>query len=134
MPRRILVVTTSESPREQVDEVVRVHAGEDAEVHVVAPASKLSFLQLLTGAIDDARADAAERAEEAADAVPSDRVHPHVGDTDPLLAIEDALRQWGADEVVVVTAPEDEATWIESGLGEQARKRFALPVTHLVTR
>jgi hypothetical protein len=134
MPRRILVVTTSDSPREKVDDIVRAHAGKEAEVHVVAPASKVSFLQLLTGAIDDARADAAGRAEEAADAVPSDRVHPHVGDSDPLVAIEDALRQWGADEIVVLTPPEEEATWIESGLGEQARRRFALPVTHLVTR
>jgi hypothetical protein len=134
MPRRILVVTTSDSPRDQVDQVVRAHAGDDAEVHVVAPASKVSFVQLLTGAVDDARADAARRAEQAADAVPTDRVHPHVGDSDPLLAIEDALRQWGADEVVVVTAPEEEATWIETGLGENARERFSVPVTHLVTR
>ncbi|HZQ03190.1 MAG TPA: universal stress protein [Gaiellaceae bacterium] len=134
MPRRILVVTTADSPREKIDTAVRARAGDDAEVHVVAPASKVSLLGLLTGAIDDARLDAARRAEAAADEAPGTHVHPHVGDSDPLQAIEDALRQWGADEVIVITAPEDESTWIENGLGERAQRRFALPVTHLVAR
>jgi hypothetical protein len=133
MSRKILVVTTADAPDATVESVVRAHAGEDAEVHVVAPASKVSFLQLLAGAIDDARAEAAERAEAAAEAAPGD-AHPHVGDPDPLQAIEDALRMYPADEIVVLTAPEDEASWLESGLGERTRERFALPVTHLVAR
>ena len=128
MPRKVLVVTTTDAPQADVEAVVRSHAGEDVEVHVVAPASKVSFLALLTGAIDDARADAERRAEEAA----PDSQHAHVGDSDPLLAIEDALRQWPADEVVVLTEPEEEATWLESDLGGLAQQRFALPVTHLV--
>jgi len=131
MARRVLVVTTADSPREKVDAAVRSRAGDDAEVHVVAPASKVSFLDLLTGAVDDARRDAARRAEEAADEAPG-HAHPHVGDSDPLQAIEDALRQWGADEVIVVTPPDDEATWLESGLSERAQERFAVPVTHVV--
>jgi len=134
MPRRVLVVTTADSPREKVEAAVRARAGDDADVHVVAPASKVSFLELLTGAIDDARADAAKRAQAAAEEAPGERVEPHVGDSDPLQAIEDALRQWGADEVIVVTAPEDESTWIESDLGRRAQARFAVPVTHLVAR
>jgi hypothetical protein len=35
---------------------------------------------------------------------------------------------------VLLTAPDDDATWLESGLGEKASERFAVPVTHLVTR
>jgi hypothetical protein len=62
MARRILVVTTATAPREEVEAIVRAHAGEDAEVHVVAPASKISRLDRLTNAEDDARADAANRA------------------------------------------------------------------------
>lgn len=134
MARRILVVTTGSPSKGEVERVVRAHAGDDAEVHVVAPASKLSFLQLLTGAEDDARKEAAERAEAAADAAPGRHVEAHVGDADPLMAIEDALRIYPADELVVLTPPEDEATWLETGLGEKAQERFALPVTHLITR
>ena len=133
MARRILVVTTATVPQAGVEAVVRAHAGDDAELHVVAPASEISWLDRLTNAEDDARADAAERAELASEAAPGDQAHGHVGDVDPLQAIEDALRMFGADEIVVLTAPNEEASWLESGLGEKASERFAVPVTHLVT-
>lgn len=113
--------------------VVRAHAGEDAEVRVLAPASQISRLDRLTNAEDDARADAAARAKTASEAVPGKLVEAHVGDVDPLQAIEDALRVFPADEIVVVTAPDEQATWLETGLGEQAQERFSVPVRHLVT-
>jgi hypothetical protein len=50
--------------------------------------------------------------------VPSENVDTHVGDSDPLLAIEDSLRQFPADEVIVVTRP-GESTWLEDGVGER---------------
>jgi hypothetical protein len=46
----------------------RAHAGEDAEMLVVAPASDISRLDWLTNDEDDAGSDAAERADELADA------------------------------------------------------------------
>ena len=133
MARRILVVTTAAAPEAEVGSVVRAHAGEDAEVYVVAPASKISRLDRLTNAEDDARADAGDRAELAAEAVPGENVEAHAGDVDPLRAIEDALRVFPADEIVVLTAPDDKATWLELGLGKEARERFSVPVTNLVT-
>jgi hypothetical protein len=132
MGRRILVVTTAESPQADVERVVREHGGEDAELHVIAPASKISRLDRWTNDEDAARAEAAERAEAAAEAAPA-AAEPHVGDVDPVEAIEDGLRQWPADEVVVLTAPAEQATWIERNLGEDARERFDVPVTALTT-
>jgi len=88
----------------------------------------------LTNAEDDARADATERDEATSDELPAEHVAAHVGDVDPLQAIEDALRMFPADEIVDLTAPNEEATWLEAGLGEKARERFSAPVTHLVTR
>ena len=134
MARRVLVVTTAAAPEAEVESVVRAHAGEDAEVRVIAPASKISWLDRLTNAEDDARADAAERADAASAELPGDHVEAHVGDVDPLQAIEDALRTFPADEVIVLTAPDEQATWLEGELGKKARERFSLPVTHLVTR
>ena len=55
------MVTTATAPQAQVESVVRAHAGDDAEVQVIAPASKISWLDRLTNAEDDARADATER-------------------------------------------------------------------------
>jgi siroheme synthase (precorrin-2 oxidase/ferrochelatase) len=61
-------------------------------------------------------------------------VAPTVAETtehsDPLTAIQDALREFPADEIVVVTRPEEDTTWLERGTGDSAR--FDIPVTHLV--
>ena len=54
-----------------------------------------------------------------------------IGDDDPLQAIEDALRSFGADEIVVATHPEESASWLERGIVERARERFALPIVHV---
>ena len=133
MGRRILVVTTAESPQADVERVVRAHGGEDAELHVIAPASKISLLDRWTNDEDAARADAGHRAEAASEAAPGS-AEPHVGDVDPVQAIEDGLRQWPADEVVVLTAPGEQETWIERNLGPKAQERFDVPVTVLTTR
>jgi hypothetical protein len=47
-------------------------------------------------------------------------------------AIEDALRTFPADELIVVTLADEDAGWLEKGSGEKALARFSLPVTHLV--
>ena len=99
---------------------------------VVAPASGISRLDWLANAEDDARADAAERADELAEAAPTDDVETRVGDSDPLKAIEDALRTFPADELIVVTDPDEDAAWLEKGSAETALDRFSLPITHLV--
>ena len=94
----------------------------------------MSWLDWLTNDEDAARADAAQRAEAASDAAPTERVDAKVGDVDPLQAIEDALRTFAADEVLVITAPDQQAEWLEKGLGKLAQKRFSVPVTQVVTR
>ena len=132
MPRRLLVVATASVPAAALRASVRAHAGEDAELLVVAPASDISLLGWLTNAEDDARTQAAGRADELAEAAPTDDVESRVGDSDPVKAIEDALRTFPADELIVVTLPDEDAAWLEKGSGETALSRFSLPVTHLV--
>jgi GABA permease len=53
-----------------------------------------------------------------------------IGDDDPLQALQDALRTFGADEIVVATHPDKSAAWLERRVVERARERFALPVAH----
>jgi hypothetical protein len=55
-----------------------------------------------------------------------------VGDPDPLQAIEDALRTFGADEIIISTHPEGRSNWLERGVVSGARERFAVPITHVV--
>jgi hypothetical protein len=132
MPRRLLVVATASIPAADLRAAVRAHAGQDVEMLVVAPASGISRLDWLTNAEGDARADAAERADELAEAAPTDDVESKVGDSDPVQAIEDALRTFPADELILVTRRNEDADWLEKGSAETAFDRFSLPVTNLV--
>lgn len=130
-PRRLLVVITTEVPDAVLRELVRSRAGADAEMLVVAPASDISRLDWLTNAEDDARTEAASLAESTADATPTDDVEARVGDPAPIKAIEDALRTFSADEILVVARPDDQASWLEEGAGEKAEARFSIPITRV---
>jgi hypothetical protein len=132
VPHRVLVITTAASPRSEVEQVIRTRAGKDAEVQIVAPASKISWLDRLTNDEDSARADAAERASAASEELPGDQGEPKVGDVDPYLAIEDALRTFAADEIVIFHARGEDESRVEQGFVERAQERFDLPVTEVV--
>jgi hypothetical protein len=130
-PRRLLVVITTGVPEGPLRDLVRSRAGDDAEMLVVAPASEISRLDWLTNAEDDARDEAASLAAKTAEASPTEDVEASVGDSDPLKAIEDALSTFAADEIIVVTRPDDQAGWLEEGTGDTAQARFRLPVTRV---
>jgi len=103
------------------------------KVLVVTPALN-SPLKHWASDEDDARAAAQERldaslAELAAAGV---QARGEVGDGDPLQAVEDALRTFGADEIIISTHPEGRSNWLERGVVEKARERFAVPITHVV--
>jgi hypothetical protein len=88
-----------------------------AEVLVVVPALA-STSEALTGAVDDRRGDAEATAAVLESRLQGARVE--VGADDPALAVEDALRVFGADEVLVVG---------DDGMFDAIRERVALPVT-----
>jgi hypothetical protein len=55
-----------------------------------------------------------------------------IGDSDPNVAIEDALRVFPADEIVISTHPPERSRWLERGVVDRARERIELPITHVV--
>ena len=103
------------------------------EVLVVTPALN-SPLRHWVSDDDDARAAAQERLERSLAQLAEAGVEARgeVGDGDPLQAIEDALRTFGADEIIISTHPEGRSNWLERGVVENARERFAVPITHVV--
>ena len=120
--RNVLVISSSEWPVA----ALRAALGDDVdELRVVVPSVHQSRLQWLTNADDDARVRADAAASSIADAVPSQETEASAGDSDPLLAAEDALREFAADEVVIVTLEESNSDVI-------ARRLRGLKVTHLV--
>jgi hypothetical protein len=132
--RRLLVVAASSLVEEPaLREVIRQHAGGDEpEVHIVAPAPPTSWLQRLTGDVDKARAESEEVARQAAEAVEGVAdVDSEVGDPDLLQAIEDALRRFPADELIVVSPPTSEAGLLEESGARESLERLGLPVTYI---
>lgn len=92
---------------------------DDVEVLVVVPALA-SKTEALTGAVDDRRDDAEATAAALESSLPGARVE--VGADDPALAVEDALRVFGADEVLVAG---------DDAMFEAIRERVALPVSRI---
>jgi hypothetical protein len=131
MPRRLLVVITAEVADSDLRDFVRSRGGDDAEMLVVAPASGISRLDFLTNAEDDARTEAASLAVKTAEATPTEDVEARVGDSDPVKAIEDALRTFAADEILVVAHTDDQAGWLDEGSGARAQARFSVPITRV---
>jgi hypothetical protein len=54
--------------------------------------------------------------------------HPHVGDADPLAALEDLLRTEHVTRVLVVGSQADCDGWIDHDLLPEARTRFEVPI------
>jgi hypothetical protein len=55
-----------------------------------------------------------------------------IGDGDPIQAIEDAVRTFRPDELIISTHPPGRSHWLERGVVEKTRTRFAVPLTHVV--
>jgi hypothetical protein len=128
--KRVLVVTTTVAEEAELHDEL---AGAD-EIRVVAPAAKVSRLAWLTGAEDDARAEADHAAQSVAEAVIGDaavEVDPTSQNTDAAQDVDDALRTFHPDEVVVVTRSGEESTWLEDEALRKAVEESGVPVRHL---
>lgn len=55
-----------------------------------------------------------------------------VSDPDPLTAIEDALRRFRADEVIIAIHPPERSNWLEPGVVDRVREELEIPVRQVV--
>jgi GABA permease len=132
--RRILVIANETVVGDTLHQMIREKGkGYRSNVLVVAP-SQPSPLQHLASDEDPARRAATERLDESLARLREAgfSAQGHVGDSDPVQSIEDALRTFGPDEVIISTHPEGRSHWLERGVVDQARERFAVPITHVV--
>ena len=132
--RRILVVANETVGGSTLrDRIHERSEGVRAQVLVVAPALNTPIRHWASDE-DGARAVAEMRLEESLGRLRSGGIDARgeVGDSEPLQAIEDALRTFGADEIIISTHPEGRSQWLERGVVTQARERFAVPITHVV--
>jgi hypothetical protein len=135
--QRILVIANETVGGETLRKTVREAVGRSGvsrgEVLVVSPALNTPLRHWVS---DDDQARDAARARLDRSLVRLREVgieaRGEIGDGEPLQAIEDALRTFGADEIIISTHPEGRSNWLEKGVVTGARERFKVPITHVV--
>ena len=133
--RRILVVANQTAAGRELLEEIRNRCREvDCEVLLVSPALVGSRSQRWASDIDEGLDLARERMARSVTALQGVgvAVRAEVGDPDPNMAIEDALRVFPADEIVISTLPPGESRWLEHDVVERTRREVDLPMTHVV--
>jgi hypothetical protein len=132
VPTRIIALASEPLSPDVLRSALGEEAARDAEVLVVAPAL-MSRRRFLLSDPDPAIERAEEVQAESVERLEEEGVEAHgeAGESDPLLAIEDALATFDADEIVLFTHPEGSRHWQEEGVVEEAERRFPVPVRHL---
>ncbi len=103
-----------------------------AEVLVVSPALQESGLRFWMSDSDEAIRHAEAASAETAAAVRAEgaaSVRATTGESEPLLALQDALATFPADRIIVFTHPEGDLDYREDEGLRDAEGRFGVPVT-----
>jgi GABA permease len=132
---RILVVANETVGGEALLEEIRNRArGHDSETLVVTPALPGSRAAHWASDTDEATEQARQRMELSVIEIEGLglKAKGDIGDSDPNVAIEDALQLFPADEIVISTHPPERSHWLERGVVEKAREEVQLPITHVV--
>jgi GABA permease len=133
MAKRILALVSEPISADALRAAIGGDAADEAEVLVIAPALNTKtrfFLADPDPAIE--RADAVQ--EETVERLNEEGIDA-AGDTGeeiPMLALQDALATYEADEIVLFTHPGGKQNWQEEGLVDEAQGRFDVPVRHIV--
>jgi hypothetical protein len=131
---RVLVVANETvAGRNLHDAIRRATLGQPSQVLVISPALN-SPLRHFVSDEGKARKEAQQRLDRSLLALSDAGIEARgeVGDADPMQAIEDSLRTFGADEIIISTHPEGRSNWLEKGVVSGAQQRFTVPITHVV--
>src|SRR6059058_1838184 len=133
MGKKILAVVSEPVSADVLKSAAGEEDVESAEVMVVAPALN-SKRRFFLADPDEAIERADEVQQETLERLDVDGVDAagNTGESDPLLAIQDALQTFPADEIVLFTHAGGEQNWLEEGLVDEAKERFDPPVRHLL--
>jgi hypothetical protein len=133
MGKKILALVSEPVSGEALRTAIGAEKTDDAEVLVVAPALT-SRRRFWLSDVDPAIERAEEVQEETVERMEEEGVDAagDTGESDPLLAVQDALQTFPADEIVLFTHKGGSHNWAEEGLVEEADARFDAPVRHLL--
>jgi len=132
---RVLVVANETvGGGELIEEIQSRCRGRNCEIFVVTPALAASRVSHWTSDVDEAIELARQRMELSLIALRQLglKAKGEIGDSDPNVAIEDALGAFPADEIVISTHPPERSRWLEHRVVDRAREAIELPITHVV--
>jgi hypothetical protein len=132
--RRVLVVANETvGGQELLSAISTLALTQQTEFLVVCPALN-SRLKTFTSDEDPAREAAQQRLDETLARLASVGIEARgeAGDGDPLVAVDDAVRTFGPNEIVLSTHPPGRSNWLERGVVESVRAHYDVPVTHVV--
>jgi GABA permease len=132
--RRVLVVANETvGGQELLSTISTLALSQQTRFRVVCPALN-SRLKTYTSDEDPAREAAQQRLDVTLARLASVGIEAsgEVGDGDPLVALDDAVRTFGPNEIVISTHPPGRSNWLEKGVVDSVRARWDIPVTHVV--
>jgi hypothetical protein len=132
---KLLVLATDPVEADDVRRALGGEAVDGAEVLVVSPAVNESPVAFWVSDSDEAIVQAESTAQTTAAALADAgaRTRAQAGESEPLLALQDALTTYRADRVLVFVRGEDSKRYREDDVIGEAERRFGVPVTE-VTR
>jgi hypothetical protein len=131
---RVLVVANRTLEGEDLRAELRRRGAAGAELEIVAPIL-VSRTHYIASDVDKELKEAHERLDAALGWARGAGIDASgsVGDPNVALgAVEDALRGFAADEVLISTHPASRSNWLETGIVERLREELDIPVTHMV--
>ena len=135
-PTRVLVVANRTLHGAELRAALHSRAVTGSEFHIVAPIL-CSRVHYIASDVDEELDEARGRLTAALDWARAEGlvVTGKIGDPNAAFgAIEDELRQHGADEVIISTYPRGESNWLETGIVDRLREELDVPVTHVVVQ
>jgi hypothetical protein len=126
---RLLVIAPEPVEPERLADVVDEDL-HDAEIRVVTPALNDSRLAFWVSDPDEAIAKAESAEEESVERLRAEGIDAEgeTGESDPVLALEDALATFPADRIVIFRHPAGEEAYLEDHVIDAARDRLGVPV------
>jgi hypothetical protein len=126
---RLLVIAAEPVEPKQLADAVGEDLG-DAEIRVVTPALNDSRLAFWVSDPDEAIAEAKSTAQESVSRLRADGIAADgdTGESDPVVALEDALATFPADRVVIFRHAAGEEAYLEDDVIDEARQRLGVPV------
>ena len=133
---KILVLTTEPVNADQLRAALPADSDpKDAEVMVVAPALHKNALRFWVSDADEAIGKAEDVSHQSIEQLGAEGVSASgdTGEGDFVEAIEDALKTFPADRILIFTHPDSEQRYKEDVDPDELEQRFGVPVTQAAT-